>query len=50
MIWLAIIKNSLGMVVPVRITSPDINRFSSVEIKSFLSIISSQVQEKSHQV
>ena len=35
-IWLAINNKSLGMSVPVRITSPDINRFSSVEIKSCL--------------
>ena len=38
-IWLANNNRSLGISVPVRITSPDINRFSSVEIKSSLSII-----------
>jgi len=31
-IWLAINNRSLGISVPVRITSPDTNLFSSVEI------------------
>ena len=45
-IWLAINNKSLGISVPVRITSPDINRFSSVEIKSSLSIIFMPIAKK----
>ena len=45
-IWLAINNKSLGISVPVRITSPVINRFSSVEIKSSLSIILMSIAEK----
>ncbi len=45
-IWLAINNKSLGISVPVRITSPDINRFSSVEIKSSLSIIFFSIAKK----
>ena len=45
-IWLAINNKSLGISVPVRITSPDINRFSSVEIKSSLSIIFMSIAKK----
>ena len=45
-IWLAINNKSLGISVPVRITSPDINRFSSVEIKSSLSIIFISIAKK----
>ena len=45
-IWLAINNRSLGISVPVRITSPEINRFSSVEIKSSLSIIFMSIAKK----
>jgi len=45
-IWLAINNKSLGISVPVRITSPDINRFSSVEIKSSFSIIFISIAKK----